>query len=432
MKLTTFIVNARINYGIQLGENTTVGRIARYLSQQEADVDGSTLEVARVVAPTQKLQDVDIQSGDRLIIFTNPPEKGQLNAPLTPGDKVLTLSIGNVEVSSRGKKTLMMGKPDTQRDGNVDIDLRSFVPPKALGFISRETLRLEFDDRAKTWFASRLGKTRILMDELEIGAERTPMSDVCTLRLYRAGDDPRSPAYVPLAQFNVDTETVKSSEDIIYLEQGGKTLNVQVGQERDSLTLNVSENIAVGQIVTNLAAHLNVPLGQGNGAYLLRLLPPGTAVKTLNLGQDEFLYAVRSQTFALNALILRDIGNRERAFTLVAGPEDDVKLIGRRPEASLEDPELDVDLFEAVIKRDDKPDTFKSLSRRQLKVFYKAAENAWWVQLEDRASVPVFINNTRTTNSAPIQLTSGDVLSFGPSLDNYYARLEVDITNKAE
>jgi hypothetical protein len=44
----------------------------------------------------------------------------------------------------------------------------------------------------------------------------------------------------------------------------------------------------------------------------------------------------------------------------------------------------------------------------------------------------VFVNNTRTSAIAPVQLTSGDVLSFGPSLDTYYARLEVEITAKAE
>ncbi|MFN8377616.1 MAG: hypothetical protein U0452_02995 [Anaerolineae bacterium] len=430
MRLSTQLVNTRQSYALNLGERVTVGQLARYLSQQEAFIDVSTLEVARPVGPNQRLQDVDLQAGDRLAVFTAAPQAGELPAPLNPGDKVAKFIVGDVVITSRGKKSLQIGKPDPQRD--VDIDLRNLVSPRAIGFISRETMRLDFDDRSKIWYAARTGKTRVLINEFEVGTDRVPLSDVTTLRLYRAGDEPTNPAFQPLAVIRIEMETVQNREDIIYLDQGPVRAPIQIGVGKDRLTLNVSENLPLGQVAGSLLGYYKLNPATEYQIALLRLIPPATSLGSLKLGQDEFLYAARTQTFALNTLILRDIHQRDRAYTLAAGPEDDVKLVGRRPEAGIEDPELDVDLFEAVIPRGDNPNAFKSLSRRQLRLFYKAAENSWWAQLEERASVPVFVNNTRTSAIAPVQLTSGDVLSFGPTLETYYARLEVEITARAE
>lgn len=430
MRLSTQLVNTRQSYALNLGERVTVGKLARYLSQQEAFIDVSTLEIARPVGPTQRLQDVDLQAGDRLAIFVSAPQPGELTAPLNPGDKVARFVVGDVVITSRGKKSLQVGKPDPQRD--VDIDLRNLVSPRAIGFISRETMRLDFDDRSKVWYAARTGKTRVLINEFELGTERVPLSDVTTMRLYRAGDEPTNPAFQPLAVIRIEMETVQNREDIVYLDQGAVRTPIQIGVGKDRLTLNVSENVPLGQVAGSLLSYHKLNPATEYQICLLRLIPPATPLGAVALGQDEFLYAARAQSFAMNALVLRDIHQREREYSLVAGPEDDVKLIGRRPEAAIEDPELDVDLYEAVVPRNNNPNSFKSLSRRQLKVFYKAAENSWWAQLEERASVPVFVNNTRTSAIAPVQLTSGDVLSFGPTLETYYARLEVEITAKAE
>ena len=430
MRLSTQLVSARQSYTLNLGERVTIGQLARYLSQQEAFIDVSTLEIARPVGPNQRLQDVDLQAGDRLAVFTSASVPGELTAPLSPGDKVAKFIVGDVVITSRGKKSLQIGKPDPQRD--VDIDLRNLVSPRAIGFISRETMRLDFDDRSKIWYAARTGKTRVLINEFELGTERVPLSDVTTMRLYRAGDEPMNAANQPLAVIRIEMETVENREDIIYLEQGRCRAPIQIGIGKERLTLNLSDNVPLGQVAGSLLGYYKLNPATEYQVVLLRLVPPATPLGSITLGQDEFLYVSRAQTFALNALVLRDIHQRERMFTLAAGPEDDIKMVGRRPEANIEDPELDVDLYEAVIPRGDNPNAFKSLSRRQLRLFYKAAENSWWAQLEERASVPVFVNNTRTSAIAPVQLTSGDVLSFGPSLETYYARLEVEITARTE
>lgn len=430
IRLPTQMAHSRHQYVLTLNEQVTVGRLARYLSQQEAYVDASTLEIARPVQPTQHIQDVDINPGDRLVIFTSDADKAELAAPLRPGDKLVKFAVGDVVVASRGKKSLLIGKPDGAREAAVDIDLRNFISPRSLNFISRECLRIDYEDRNKTWFATKVGRTRVLLDEYEIGSDKVPLGDHAMMRFYRANDDPRSVR--PLGEIRVIVETVQSRDDIIYLEQGKQFLNLQVGVPRESAALNVSENVTFGQIVTSLSAYHHMGIPQEMSLYLLRLLAPETRVSALTLGQDEFLYASRSQSYAHNLLILRDTQDRERMFELAAGLEDDEKLVGRRSDATAEDPELDVDLYEVLVRRNNNPDAFKSISRRQLRIIYRAAENTWWLKPEERSSVPVFINNARASGSAPTQLTSGDVLSIGQSVDNYYARLEVEITSKAE
>jgi len=78
------------------------------------------------------------------------------------------------------------------------------------------------------------------------------------------------------------------------------------------------------------------------------------------------------------------------------------------------------------------PRLFNTLSPYYGRILYNAADESWRIRLEERAHVPLFINNARVTSSAPVQLTSGDVLSFGPSITSYYARLEVELTSRSE
>jgi hypothetical protein len=430
MRVSARVAAQRQRYFLKLGGAMRIGRLARYLSQQEAFIDTSTLELARPVQPTQRVQDIDIQAGDRLVIFAAPPGNAELPAPLNPGDKVIKLIMGDTVVSSRGKKSLLIGKPDPSRE--VDVDVRTFVSPKQLNFISRELMRLEFDERSKTWYAQKLGRTRLLVNNFELQNDRIPLGDESTLKLYRANEEPTNPAFRPMVELKLVTETVQSRDDIIYLDAGDIGVTIHVGVEKDSATLNISENVAFGQVITGLAAHMKMRL---DGEYQLahmRLLPPQTELSSLTLAPDEFLYAARAQSFATNVLVLRDLNNRERKYELVAGPEDDEKLIGRRPEASVEDPELDVDLYDTLMERAGTPNGFKGMSRRQFRVFYRAAENTWWAQMEDRASVPLYVNNTRAAAGTPVQLTSGDVISVGATVENYVARLEVEITAKAE
>lgn len=433
VRLTACIVNTAYRYNVLLNDQETVGALARYLSQQEGYVDTSTLELARPVSTDQHLQDIDIQTGDRLLLVTQPPEASELPAPLAPGDKILRFSLGEYTVSSRGKKSLLIGKPDEGRKIVPDVDLRNFVPPRMINFVSRECLKLTFDDRQKRWYAARAGQTRVLIDEFELPNDQPiPFDGNATLRFYRANDDPKNPSTSPVGEIRVTIEAVASRDDVVYLAAGNKSVNVQVGIEKEVLKLNASSNMNMDYLVSGLLAYNNIPPTPETRLWLVRLVSPETPLQRLNLNTDEFLYASRQVRYAQNLLILCNIHDRSQTFELTAGLGDDEKLIGRRSQAEVKDNDLDVDLFDAVVKRADDPETYRKISRRQARILYKASENTWWMRLEQRTSVPAFINNTRITSTTPIQLTSGDVLSIGPTVDDYFARLEVEIVSKSD
>lgn len=431
IRISTAMVSSVYAYSFDVSDKVSVGRIARYLSQQEAYVETSTLELARPLEMTQRLHEIDWHPGDRLVILTQPEEAASLPAALKPGDKILKFILSDKEISSRGKKTLLVGKATTEQEVTPDIDLRNFIAAKYLNFISRRCLSLEFDESSKLWYAQKLGQTRMMIDEYELGSQKVPIDDNSTLRFFKPVDDPATGSR-PIGEIKVIVEEVQSRDDLLYLESGNRPVYLLAGLERESVLLNVSENIQISQLVYGLATHIRVPLTLNFRPYLMRLAAPGANMPDLHMLNGMFLYTARTQQYAQNMLILRDIHNRSRSFTLTSGLDDDQKQVGRRPQAEEADPALDVDLYETITERFNDPEAFKNISRRQLSIFHIALENTWWAQVPERAAVSVFVNNARLASSTPMQLTSGDVLSLGPSVESYYARLEVEISARAE
>jgi hypothetical protein len=286
---------------------------------------------------------------------------------------------------------------------------------------------LFFDERNKIWYAQRQGHTRIKIDEYEVTQEPMLLDNDCVLRFYKAKEGPGKDA--PLSEIKVAVETVQSRHDIIYLPDGAQTVNLHVGAEKESLKLRLSDNVQMGQIVDQLAAHLNLTLEQRYRLCLIQLVSPKKTVESLRLDRDQFLYLPRRLRYAQNLLRLNDVHQR-KTFELSAGSSDDEKIIGRRPEPEQVDDKLDVDLFDVALSDENDRESFKRISRRQAYVFYKAADNTWWMRLNERTSASVFVNNTRLTGRTPVQLTTGDVLSFGPDVNRYLARLEVEITSE--
>jgi hypothetical protein len=119
-------------------------------------------------------------------------------------------------------------------------------------------------------------------------------------------------------------------------------------------------------------------------------------------------------------------------YTLVAGSTDDEKRIGCRAQASPEDTALDVDLYDAVLQHARNPVLVKTLAHRQARLLYRAAENSWWLQVDEPGGLTLFVNNLRAMNGVPLRLSTGDVLSIGPTVNEYYVRLEVELTAKKE
>jgi hypothetical protein len=150
------------HYQTQLGSSVTVGEVARYLAHYETRIEASTLEVARAVRNNQRLQDLDLQPGDRLVVFTQAAQSVDLPAPLRAGDRVLRLRLGSFEMTSRGKRRLLIGRPDSQQNTIPDVDLRYFVPANALDTIAQSAIWLQL--QGGMWYASKQGSVRVMLD----------------------------------------------------------------------------------------------------------------------------------------------------------------------------------------------------------------------------------------------------------------------------
>jgi len=431
IRLPAVIVQTATVYTLQLAPGAMVGQVARYLSQQEGYIEGSTLEIARRVPSSQRLADVDMQMGDRLVIFLNEPAQAELT-PLNPGDTILKVIMGDVEISSHGTRTMLVGRTDEASDIFPDVDLQPFVSPRAVDFISRRCVQLLYDDKRKGWTVKRLGKSnRVLIDEVEVSDAPFPVNTRARLRIYRLQDDPHRADSTPLAELELRVEQIQASANLITLQTGRLPIPVRTGMEKETLKLNASSQLMIEQIAQSLLTRQKIARDANYRIYLLSLIPPHTPVGSLALSDDEFFYAARSALYTQSKLILRDIHNREQEYELVAGRKDEEKFVGRRSLAEEPDPRLDVDLYQAA-NHLDAPEAFKSISRKQMRILYKVAENTWWARLEERTAVPVYVNNLRLTSGVSVQLLSGDVLTFGPSIEQYYARLEVEVITRVE
>lgn len=415
MKLATTQVYASHSYALPVSERVTLGEVARYLSHYEAQVNTSTLEVARPVRNQQRLHELDWQSGDRLVIFTQPPQPTRPPERLSPGDKLLKFWNGDFMVTSRGKKGLLVGKPDEAHGVTPDIDLSAVVVPERLDAISRGCLWIAFDDASKRWFASTLGQTRVTIDEYELGTEPIPLDGRHWLRFFRAGEDPD-----PVGELWVQVETAQR-QDAPSLEAGSTIVPVVVGTERDSQTLNASPNIPVGQVATSLAIYNRAPLTPETRVYRMRLASPGSAARDLGLHAEDFVYTPRHLYRAHTVLLLREVHSPERLYTLTAGLSDEDKVIGCRAEGR---PAPDVDLYDTLLESGKNPAGWATLAH----LAYRALDNGWWLRLDADAPAALFVNNTRATAVTLIRLMPGDVLTIGQSLNDYVLRLEVALT----
>ncbi|MCA0454583.1 MAG: FHA domain-containing protein [Chloroflexi bacterium] len=428
-RITTAMAYSSHHYATQLGANVTVGEMARYLAHYETRIEASTLEMARVTRTNQRLQDLDLQPGDRLVVFTQAAQPVDLPAPLRAGDRVLRLRLGGFELSSRGKRRLLIGRPDSGQNTIPDIDLRYFVPPNALDAIAGSRIWLQL--QGGTWYASKQGSARVMLDDLELSNTPIMLNQSQGLRLYRTNDDPRS-GVPPICDILIRQEVAQAAEDAPYLHAGQMRVQMRVGLENESQALKASENVSMGQLASSLAAYNQMTLTTDMQVCVMRLVPPQLRLDRLARGEETFLYTALNVRYARNLLRLRDIHNRAQVYVLSGSREDGEKLIGCRPDSGANGVGLDVDLYDSIVAQGHDPRLFNTLSPYYARILYNAADESWRIRLEERAHVPLFINNARVTSSAPVQLTSGDVISFGPSITSYYARLEVELSSQAE
>jgi len=416
-RIAAALVPSSQQYQARVAGEVTVGEVARYLSQQEAQIDMNTLEMARPVGLSQHIDELDIQGGDRILIFTHAPRPMELPRPTRPGDKIVQFSLGETVIRSSGKQALMVGRPEV---GFIpDVDLRHFITPKALEFVAADCLRLYFDDAARVWYAARSGQTRILLDELELDVQPVALNDSQWVRFYRAGDAR------PIGEMRISLEIVRYGEDNPLLPLGSENIDLRIGLERESQSLRVSGTIRAEQIASSLTHYNRLPVRDDLSLYIARLIPPQTTLDSLRLGDGGLLYAALKLRHAQTILLLRDTQQPDRVYTLLAGQGEQV--IGCRAQAETAQPDLDADLYDAIIAQGSDPRPFQGMSPYYARISYRLDDQSWWVWSDERSQVPLFVNNARASRSDALPLTSGDVLSIGPSLNHAYARLEIEV-----
>lgn len=427
-KLETVMVYSSHSYALQLNAQIQVKQIATYLSNYEAHVDTATLEIAYPIQRRQRLQDIDMRAGDRLVMFTQATRQAALPAPLRAGDKILKFASGQFEIQTHSKQGIVVGKPDDARQAIPDVDLRYFIAPNALPAISRECVHLRFEDSAQVWYASRMGNTRVMINEFELVDGEIPINAYQVMRFYRETDDPQHAR--PLGEMTLTVESAQVQETPSNFMMGDFPVMVCVGGERGRQILRASEQWHIGNLMERLASYHHVSMTQTTRFYLLRLIAPTLTLRDVNLPDGCFLYAPLSQHYAQNFLTLRDVHQPERVYTLSVGNDDEEKRLGCRANRDVADVTLDVDLYDALIIHGHDLRIFQQISRYQARIYYRASGNTWWIRAEDHASTPIYINNTRLSSSASIQLVSGDVLTMGQSVDHYYARMELAMTSQ--
>jgi len=429
-RFSTVMVYASQRYTLHPGGDTTVQELAQYLAQYEPYIDSLTLEAAFRIQPNQRLGEINRQAGDRLVLFTHAAQQVQLPDSGKAGDKVLVFAKGRLQRRAGSQSGVLAGKPDDSEQVVPDVDLREFVSQENVEYVSRGCIWFSFDVRQNRWYASRMGKTRIFIDELELSLQKIPVDTIHRLRLYREMDDPQSSYVQPIADLTIRVETARQMSSSLSYQQGSQHVHIYVGTERSRQTIQVSDNIAAGQIMTSLSQYNRLPLTDQSILLLMRLLKPDETIADYQRQNAAFLYAARQLRQAQTTLLLRDIHHRHQTYTLMAGQGDEILRIGSREGDAGADQALAVDIRPVVSRRGYDPDMIRNLSRFLAKVQYQPTDNSWWLWLDEESLLPVYLNNTRLTTTIPIQITSGDVLSFGSRDQHYLARLEAAIISQ--
>lgn len=422
-RISTTIVPYARQYTQFLAPNVEIGQLANYFSQTEANVDSYTLEIGIPVKLNKHVGDISIESGDRLLIFLGQPSHGNLPPPLREGDKILRFRSrsGDISLHSQGKHQIMVGIPDHDHQFIPDVDLRYFIPHHYLDFISPSVLNLQYEPTTDQWIANQVGETKVRIHQLDLMQEHYPLQGRQIIQFYASDDEAFNHL---LGQLIIEVETIHSESDWVQIESGNVQAIIRIGLENAKQLLNVSDNIRITQIINGLARHNRLMLGDYIQAYIMRLIAPDQSLNVLKRYPNSFLYVPAIDTYSPSVLRLTDVLDKSRIYTLYVGQDDEDKSLGFH--LGQENIPLDVDLYPAFMRQGHDPRLFDTDSPYQAQLLYRADENSWWIHLDADACMPVFLNNERLTLN-PMPLKVDDVISLGPSINNYYVRLVVSV-----
>jgi hypothetical protein len=275
---------------------------------------------------------------------------------------------------------------------------------------------------AGRWYAQRSGQTRIVIDDLELGGAPVLLNEVQRVRFYRATE---TDVYRrPLGSVDLLLGSRQSGRADIALPDGNFLVPVALGNERGTYFLNASDHLTIRQVGAALLHHSGQTL-ENVTAYSLRLLSPSLPLEQV-LREGTFFYARNEGSLARYLLLLKDVNRPERRYQLAAGQGSERKLVGWHGSSQSVLVALDLDLSESLIPHLE-PATASSPVKAY--IHFSPVDQSWSIRAEEAGKTGVFVNHARV-GAVPQRLTKGDVILFGLTPTQSYARLQVDLRSE--
>lgn len=424
LRLGICTTSANQSMPLHLAPEVTVGAIAAHLSGLETGVNAATLEQYRPLAPHSRLRDHDLATGDRLLIELGAVRGVALPSPSQTGDTRLRFIGTQSQLSSIGKAGLLLGVGDDSGENAPDVDVRPFIQPAATDMIGRGCAWLSYEAATHSWFIAKIGRTRLFLDEYELGNAKMPLVNAATLRFFPAPD-----AFLPqnrlLGEVRIVVETTATGAQLPALTPGSSQLQVQLGVERTLDALECSPSLEVHAVSDALLRHYGLAPLASTRLVALRILSPEARISAL--GVNTVLYMPRAATYVQSVLRLTDHLRREVTWEFVASEADAERFIGCRPAPEITDPRLDLDVYPLIAREQVVPAQI-ALGIIWAHLRYVSAENTWWIIQGERA-LPIFINQQRL-GTQPIRLNHEDMLQLGVEASDVVLRLIIGITRQ--
>lgn len=417
IRLTLQNISSNSLFQFQFNDDALVKNVHEHLVEQvQARLD--TLELARRIEPNQRLVDVGMQTGDRLLLFEQPRASSPtaLATPPQSGYRTLTVIAEEREVSSGNKMELRLGRPDGSVTPEIDMD---YMVGNAVAryILPRNFARFWFDDSRGVWWMERTGKSGVILKvDGHANSKAVILRNGAQLSFHRLSDQLICQLRV---QIDEPVRAVGQPRTVRQRTPNDRIpLTMIVGKENAAFTIRSSDTLSLEQVLNGIQGYKPSLSTARAELYLVRPLLLSRKVESMVLQANEFLYAGQDMTARTQSQITLKELSKNRSFALMAELTDDVYLIGKQGARR----KLSVDLS-PVVGAD-------RISPEQAELRY--AQDSWWIQLAAAARTAGFINTTRLSSDRAMPLTSGDVLSFGPTVEQFNIRLAVDISSKQQ
>lgn len=410
-QLATSIITTSYGYVARLHRDTTVGSLASYLSQLESAVSASSMELAQLLPLDMRVHEINLRAGDRLLITNDPIKVSELPVSLATGTQSLRI-IGNETTINVPRKThITVGWIDKPRLQTPDIDLRQFVSPDVLPYLSQSCMVLTY--QKQQWFVQRSGETRIIIDELELTETPLPLNQTQVIQLYFQ----RSP--YPAVEFRIEQESLPEKNGDIHLQTGSTLVAIQPGVEESTKFLRASERLTLRQIVAGLAQHHALSLAAAS-VYVARPLPIQTPLHQVAVS-DAFLHVTLDMKHARRVLMMIDSYNTNISYRLRGGRSDRRMKLGWR-QGGIETVALDVDLSKCLIES---VTGLYGTSPVKAQVNYMAFSGVWTIRKIDN-QIDIYLED-KQVGDLPMRISIGDTLTFTKKSGDVIASLTSDI-----